>query len=149
MLSDYIDLTPGTYYFKVTVSDDANAKFSSVSYSVAAIEYHEHNGEWINTTPPTCIEKGIDTKTCSICAHQETREVEIIPHEYEARQTVESKMFKRGEIEYVCKYCGDKYTEKDNSKVWVTVAMSAFAVSIIGGGAYAIIAAIKGKNIFK
>lgn len=146
-VSDYIDLSVGKYYFKIIEAD--KGKLSNATYSITTIEYHDHVGEWVITDPPTCTETGIETNTCTICGHQETRDVDALGHDYQKHVATESKLFKFGEIEYICSRCGDKYSEKDKSKLWLAVTVIAFAISTVGGGIYAIVAAAKGKNIFK
>jgi hypothetical protein len=44
---------------------------------------HEHSfGEWAVTTPATCTEKGVETRTCG-CGETETREIAALGHEWE------------------------------------------------------------------
>ena len=44
---------------------------------------HEHSfGEWAVTTPATCTEKGVETRTCG-CGETETREIAALGHQWE------------------------------------------------------------------
>jgi len=69
-------------------------------------------GEWVETTAPTCTEKGVETLTCVCCGHTETRDVDALGHNYgpfliqKAPTCTEA-----GAKAKTCKTCGDVVTE--------------------------------------
>ena len=67
-------------------------------------------GEWKVTKAPTCTEKGIETRSCSRCKKEETREVEMKPHDLEETRT-EPTCGTDGKVERKCKNC--TYTESE------------------------------------
>ena len=57
------------------------AKLSSEHKEIAALT-HDY-GEWIETTAPTCTEKGVETRYCSHDhSHTETRDIPKLQHEF-------------------------------------------------------------------
>ena len=71
-------------------------------------------GEWVVTTPATCVAKGEQTRTCSKCGETETEEIDIDPtaHDYQSVVT-EPTCTEGGYTTYTCSRCGDTYTGDD------------------------------------
>ncbi len=66
-------------------------------------------GEWTMTTPATCTEKGVETRTCANDpTHTETREIEALGHDYQAVVTAPT-CTEQGYTTYTCSRCGDSY----------------------------------------
>jgi len=128
-ISDYVDVTPGTYYAKVEASN-----YSGKDYELSIIEKHDHRGEWIQTVEPTCTEGGSESRECTICGLVETRDLEALGHKYNSGEQIEeATIVKKGKIEYTCEQCGDQYTEDDKSKVWILPVICVGGVLVIIG----------------
>ena len=67
-------------------------------------------GEWKVTTAPTCTEKGVETRCCSRCDATETRDVEVLDHEYKAVVTAPT-CEEKGCTTHTCTLCGDSYVD--------------------------------------
>ena len=67
-------------------------------------------GEWKVTTAPTCTEKGVETRCCSRCDATETRDVEVLDHEYKAVVTAPT-CTEKGCTTHTCTLCGDSYVD--------------------------------------
>ena len=69
-----------------------------------------HNyGEWTETTPATCTDKGEETRVCSHDnAHIETRDIESIGHDYVAVVTAPT-CTEQGYTTYSCSRCDEHY----------------------------------------
>ncbi len=94
-------LTAGT---KCSVCDEI-----LVAQEVIAANGHT-DGEWVNTTAPTCTEAGEDTLYCAVCEEAiDTREVEALGHEYESVVT-DPTCTEDGYTTWTC-HCGDTYTD--------------------------------------
>lgn len=126
--SEYFSIEQGDYYVKV----DANT-YSFNAYTVAVIEYHSHTGDWVSATPPTCLEGGIESRTCTICGFIESRQVDPTGHKYNSEQIVKSTIFSKEKIEYTCMYCGDYYTVEGKSKMWLLPIIGVGAILLIIG----------------
>ncbi len=69
---------------------------------------HEHSfGAWVETTAPTCIEEGEETRTCE-CGETEKRPVEALGHDYVGVVTDPTET-EQGYTTYTCTRCGDSY----------------------------------------
>ena len=64
-----------TIYGNAGSSAETYANENSIPFEILVICDHTYN-EWSVTTPPTCTESGVKTRTCSSCGKTET---EIIP----------------------------------------------------------------------
>lgn len=60
--SDFITLSAGVYYIKIT----DGFYHSPLTYSISVNIKHDHVGVWTETTPPTCIASGTETKVCTV-----------------------------------------------------------------------------------
>ena len=128
-ISDYVDITSGTYYVKVMKD-----YYSGKNYELSIIEKHDHRGEWIQTVEPTCTEGGSESRECTICGLVETRDLEALGHKYNSGEQIEeATIVKKGKIEYTCEQCGDQYTEDDKSKVWILPVICVGGVLVIIG----------------
>ena len=170
--SEFIPVTPGIYYIKI--SD--GIYYSGVNYSLFVSEQHEHVGNWVSKVDPTCTDTGIEERTCtrcgtkeeretpalghdfsnglvtikeatctekglqectcSRCGHKETSEVDALGHKYVVKEESKSSIMKQGETIYECTRCGDVYTKKDKSNVWIfptllSIELVAFALFLI------------------
>ena len=126
--SDYINISPGTYYVKV-----AKDYYSGVDYSLCIVEKHEHVGTWSTAKPATCLEGGTVNRTCTICGVIETQETEPLGHDYVGVQTKEATITQKGETTFTCSRCGDSYTESDGSKLWVIPVICIVGVLVLIG----------------
>lgn len=75
-----------------------------------SIEKIDHNfGEWTITKEPTCIEKGISTRTCTACGKEESQEIKELGHSY-GSANVEYTMNSNDKIAMknsrICTRCG-------------------------------------------
>ena len=102
-INGYRDSTAQAYAQKYGIP------FQSISGEICEHEYKE-----IVTTPPTCVQKGIKTFTCSKCGDSYTDEIpmDLTAHEYTEQVTWPSTCSQIGVKEYICSICGDSYTKK-------------------------------------
>ena len=83
-----------------------------ISRVVHTGELIEHDwSEWKETTAPTCTTKGLKTRTCSVCGTEETKEIDVVDHEFEITNTVEATCEEDGYVVSICKICGEKNVE--------------------------------------
>ena len=84
-------------------------------------------GEWTVTKEPTCTEKGEEHRVCSVCGHEETREVAAKGHSWEEEWTidVEATCEHEGSQSHHCSNCDEK---KDVTVIEKTAHQSADAV---------------------
>ncbi len=69
------------------------------------------DGEWVNTTAPTCTEKGEDTLYCAVCQEAiDTREVAATGHSYVSVVTAPT-CTEDGYTTWTCSVCSDTYTD--------------------------------------
>lgn len=128
--SDFITLSAGVYYIKIT----DGFYHSPLTYSISVNIKHDHVGVWTETTPPTCIASGTETKVCTVCGNTETREVPMTEHIRDNGKIVKkTTIFQVGEIEYTCTVCGEKEIVKDKSKTWVLPVIIVGALLVIIG----------------
>lgn len=112
--------TAGTYAVSADVDyvSDADLDDATVSVNGGAIVIeapaHEHTwGEWEVTTPATCTEAGVETRTCSGCGETETREVAALGHTWgEWTVTKEATCTEAGEETRTCSVCGETETRE-------------------------------------
>lgn len=124
--SDYINVSAGTYFIKVARYDSYS--HSPLNYALSIVEKHDHTGIWKTTLEPTCTEKGISSRTCTICGFVETRDIEAHGHSYDDGKVIkEAGVAQKGEIQYTCTICGDQYTKTDGHLLWV------IPVACVGG----------------
>ncbi len=69
-----------------------------------------HFGEWVVTTPATCITTGVKTRTCSDCSKTETVVIPKVDHEYAAVVT-DPTCTAKGYTTHTCKTCPDYYID--------------------------------------
>ena len=74
---------------------------------------HEHSfGEWTVTTPATCTDKGVETRTCE-CGESETREVDALGHNAVAVPGKDATCTETGLTEgSKCDRCGETLVEQ-------------------------------------
>ena len=64
------------------------------------------------TKEPSCTEKGLCMRNCSLCNDRYTQEVDMLDHSYDADKiTIEPTCTKEGVRQYTCTGCGHQYTE--------------------------------------
>jgi len=72
----------------------------------------DHNfGDWTQTKAPTCTAKGEATRTCSACGLVETKEIDMIEHEWVWIIDKEATKTEVGYKHEECKICGAKRNE--------------------------------------
>lgn len=69
-------------------------------------------GEWVVLGEVQCLEKGAERRDCEICDVHETREIELVEHDYEAVIT-DATCLEKGHTTYTCTRCGDSYTDTE------------------------------------
>ena len=67
-------------------------------------------GEWSVTKEPTCLEAGIETRTCSRCDYGETREISALAHDY-THVVVDATCTSDGYTEHICEHCGHNHRD--------------------------------------
>jgi hypothetical protein len=68
-------------------------------------------GEWSIETASTCIQKGIKKRACTVCAQEESTEVELSAHTYgEWTTTTAATCGAAGEKTRSCSVCGNEET---------------------------------------
>ncbi|MBQ2862757.1 MAG: leucine-rich repeat protein, partial [Clostridia bacterium] len=65
--------------------------------------------EWSVASQPTCIDEGLEQRTCGICEQTETQAVDALDHDYGLTETVEPDCTSDGYSVYTCTRCGDWY----------------------------------------
>ncbi len=74
---------------------------------------HEHSfGEWTLTTPATCTEPGLETRSCSGCDETETRDLAALGHDYKEEVTAPT-CTEKGFSTYTCARCDVSYKDKE------------------------------------
>ncbi len=142
--SDYISVSSGTYYVKV--KQYSSSYYSGVNYSLCVLEKHEHTGDWLYSTAPTCTTSGVERRVCNICGYVETRDVAALGHQYDEGTVLkEPSLLNSGEIEYTCVVCGDSYIDKPFPGWWMLIVIGIYAIIGIIGLAFLIRAMVKGK----
>ena len=71
-------------------------------------------GDWTQTKAPTCTAKGQEKRACGNCGRTETREVEMIGHQYNAVVTAPT-CTAGGYTTYTCAACGHSYVADEVS----------------------------------
>jgi len=71
---------------------------------------HEHSfGEWTITTPATCVDAGVETRTCE-CGESETRTIDALGHSMIHVDGVEATYTTEGVVEHDhCERCGKDF----------------------------------------
>ena len=90
-----------------------NSRYSDTSPSVivAANNEHTHNFVLTATNPPTCVNAGDKTYTCTICEKEEHKdETPALGHAYIAQVIAQPTCTVKGITRYTCSRCGDSYT---------------------------------------
>ncbi|MBQ6678326.1 MAG: S-layer homology domain-containing protein [Clostridia bacterium] len=67
-------------------------------------------GEWTEAVAPTCTEKGIEERVCTRCGENETREIEVLVHDYVDIVTAPTCTAK-GYTTHICTHCGNVYAD--------------------------------------
>ncbi|MBR4036635.1 MAG: hypothetical protein IKJ05_07915, partial [Oscillospiraceae bacterium] len=75
---------------------------------VPALGHSYDNG--VETTAPTCTEKGVKTFTCSVCGDTKTEEIVAKGHNYESAVTAPT-CEEVGYTTHTCTVCGDTYKD--------------------------------------
>lgn len=105
-VSDYVDVSSGTYYLKV-VKDN----YSSAKYKIGVYDYHTCVGTWSVTTSPTCTAVGEKQKVCTVCGKIETEQIDAKGHSYgNWVVTTSPTCTEQGEETRTCTGCGKKET---------------------------------------
>jgi len=86
----------------------------SDSYTTKTSEATGHTaGAWKTTTKATCTTKGTQKQYCSKCnAVMNTRQIALVPHNYQLTKTVAATCTASGYKLYKCSGCNDSYTTK-------------------------------------
>ena len=103
-------------------------------------------GAWTVTTAPTCTEAGEETRTCSVCGHEETRVVEALGHAITHHPAQSPSCTEKGNVEYWhCTRCDKYYT---NSALTQEVTQSAVEIPALDGGHEWVVDTSVGNNGF-
>ena len=104
------------------VSEDTGARLDTTSEAAISVMPElgttDHvYGEWTTTKEATCTEKGEKHGICTVCGHEETREIEALGHEFSNEFTVdkEATTTEEGSKSQHCLHAG--CTEKTNVTV--------------------------------
>ena len=104
------------------LSDNVGARLDTTSEEAISIkpqagEVVSHVFEWTTTKEATCTEKGEKHGICTVCGHEETREIEALGHEFANEFTVdkEATTTEEGSKSQHCLHAG--CTEKTNVTV--------------------------------
>ena len=104
------------------LSDNVGARLDitseeAISVKPQAGEVVSHVFEWTTTKEATCTEKGEKHGICTVCGHEETREIEALGHEFANEFTVdkEATTTEEGSKSQHCLHAG--CTEKTNVTV--------------------------------
>lgn len=94
-------------------------------------------GEWVDTKPATCTDKGEQTRTCSRCQETETRETDALGHDYKDVVTKPTTT-EKGYTTHTCTRCGHSYVDSyvdpldpDNSKTGDSFPVAAMIVLLV------------------
>ena len=107
-----------------------NSRYSDTSPSVivAANNEHTHNFVLTATNPPTCLNAGGKTYTCTICEKEEHKdETPALGHAYIAQVIAQPTCTAKGVTRYTCSRCGDSYDEEN-----IDALGHSYAKTIIG-----------------
>lgn len=69
-----------------------------------------HNYSSEITLAATCTEKGMETRTCSLCQHVYTVPVDVAPHSYSSEITIAATCTEKGVETRTCTACRHSYT---------------------------------------
>ena len=128
--TEAVTLQAGTYYVRIKASSNHYAG----AYSVVVTEQHDHTGEWVQTTAPTCTADGVRERTCTRCGFVETEAVAATGHTFDGGvETKPANAVESGEIVYTCTVCGETSLEETPSFWWVIPAVIAVAAVLIFG----------------
>ena len=104
------------------LSDNVGARLYTTSEEAISVkpqagEVVSHVFEWTTTKEATCTEKGEKHGICTVCGHEETREIEALGHEFANEFTVdkEATTTEEGSKSQHCLHAG--CTEKTNVTV--------------------------------
>lgn len=104
------------------LSDNVGARLDTTSEEAISVkpqagEVVFHVFEWTTTKEATCTEKGEKHGICTVCGHEETREIEALGHEFANEFTVdkEATTTEEGSKSQHCLHAG--CTEKTNVTV--------------------------------
>ena len=104
------------------LSDNVGARLDTTSEEAISVkpqagEVVSHVFEWTTTKEATCTEKGEKHGICTVCGHEETREIEALGHEFANEFTVdkEATATEEGSKSQHCLHAG--CTEKTNVTV--------------------------------
>ena len=78
------------------LSDNVGARLDTTSEEAISVkpqagEVVSHVFEWTTTKEATCTEKGEKHGICTVCGHEETREIEALGHEFANEFTVDKE----------------------------------------------------------
>ena len=85
---------------------------ASMCFASCAL-FHEHEfNEWMTVKNPTCVEEGLQERTCISCGEVESQSLAATgEHNYHAQITTVATCVKDGLKTYTCEICSDAYTE--------------------------------------
>ena len=84
---------------------------AELSRTTAATPLGDHGwGAWETVTPPTCIDAGTQSRTCTVCGQTETAAAPAPGHDYVEAVTAPTCTDK-GYTTHTCTRCGDSYTD--------------------------------------
>lgn len=69
-------------------------------------------GDWVLLGDVQCLEKGAERRDCEICDAHETREIELIEHDFETVIT-DATCLEKGYTTYTCTRCNYSYTDTE------------------------------------
>lgn len=99
----------GEYKIKASVTGNLSG---GQEKTIKAEEKEHKYGSWTITRKATCEQKGIKTRTCTICKKTETETIEKTKHTYKTAVVTKSATCeKAGEKTYTCSICGTKKYE--------------------------------------
>ncbi|MCI6567835.1 MAG: S-layer homology domain-containing protein [Dysosmobacter sp.] len=94
----------------ITVSGGyASNGLTAITFGAEPCENHNW-GEWAVAKEATCTEKGVETRTCSVCGETETRDITALGHDYKAAVTAPT-CTAQGYTTHTCSRCGDSYVD--------------------------------------
>ncbi len=83
------------------------------------IEKHVHSfGDWEQTVTPTCIQKGSESRKCTVCGEIETREIIKRGHKFSAWKTTSFNLKNKTSTQTrKCSVCGKTETQTNKNAI--------------------------------
>ncbi len=91
---------------------DVNLHLGTCSVCEEQVKEIHNFGAWVNITPATCTEVGIQKHTCSVCGYSESRDVVPLQHNYvfSEEKFVPATETENGSFTEICSRCNDEKT---------------------------------------